>query len=426
MSFYTSLSGLQAAQTDMSTISHNLANVSTNGFKKSRTEFADVMATSVTISPTSQVGSGTVVRANRQQFEQGNMVQSKSALDLAVSGDGFFAVKPNVDINKVNYTRNGGFSVNDDHYVVDANGSHLQVYPVDGSGAVVASGLDSAVSLKLPEYSGVAKATGTVRYTANLSSNAAIPTTTTFDRFDPKTYNQSTSSTIYDTSGNALTMTSYFVRASVGDGTNTTAGNSDWKVYSFVGDKQLTASAGTVDHQTLTFDNAGQLASGSTITFDEFTPAGATTPQTIALDFGNATTMVAAPFNVTSKGQDGKSVGLLEGVTVDSEGMVKASFSNGDVSNLGKVVLVNFSNPAGLRQMGNSYWASTGLSGEAKAGAAGGAGFGTIMSGMVERSNVDITEELVGLIAAQRNFQANSKALDTASQISQTIFNIRS
>ena len=422
MSFYTSLSCLQAAQTDMSTISHNLANVSTNGFKKSRTEFADVMATSVQLSPTSQIGSGVVVRGNRQEFKQGPMEQSSNGLALAVSGDGFFAVKPNVDINKVNYTRNGGFTVNDDRYVVDGNGSHLQVYPVDGSGAVVATGLDNVISLKLPEYSGVATPTTEVKYTANLSSNAPIPENTTFDRFDPKSYNQSTSSTIYDTSGNALTMTSYFVRASVGGST----GSSDWKVYSFVGDQQLTASNGTVDHQTLTFDSSGALTSGSTITFDEFTPAGATTPQAIALDFGNQTTQVAAPFNVTGKGQNGTSVGLLEGVTVDSEGMVKASFSNGNVQNLGKVVLVNFSNPAGLRQNGNSYWTATGLSGEAQAGAAGAPGFGSIMSGMVERSNVDITEELVGLIAAQRNFQANAKALDTASQISQTIFNIRS
>ncbi|MGJ3628912.1 flagellar hook-basal body complex protein [Sphingomonas sp. MMS24-JH45] len=119
MSFYTSLSGLQAAQTELSTISHNLANVSTNGFKKSRTEFADVMATSITVSPTSQVGSGVLVRADRQQFDQGNMVQSKNGLDLAVSGDGFFAVKPNPDIAKVNYTRNGGFNVqNSGNFIV--------------------------------------------------------------------------------------------------------------------------------------------------------------------------------------------------------------------------------------------------------------------------------------------------------------------
>ena len=420
MSFYTSLSGLQAAQTDMSVISHNLANVATNGFKKSRSEFADVMATSVQTSPTSQVGSGVVVKANRQQFGQGNMVQSTNGLDLAVSGDGFFAVKPNTDINKVNYTRNGGFSVNDDHYVVDGNGGHLQVYPVDGSGAVVASDLDNAISLKLPETSGVAEPTTAVKYTVNLSSSAAIPENATFDRFDPTSYNQSTSSTIYDTSGNALTMTSYFVRASNGGGT----GNSDWKVFSFVGDKQLTS--GGADHQTLTFGANGTLTGGASMTFDEFTPAGATTPQAISLDFGTATTQVAAPFSVGRKSQNGTSVGLLEGVTVDSEGMVKASFSNGDVQNLGKVVLVNFSNPSGLRQLGTSYWAATGLSGQARTGAAGDAGFGNIMSGMIERSNVDITEELVGLIAAQRNFQANAKALDTASQISQTIFNIRS
>ena len=162
-------------------------------------------------------------------------MQSTNGLDLAVSGDGFFAVKPNTDINKVNYTRNGGFSVNDDHYVVDGNGGHLQVYPVDGSGAVVASDLDNAISLKLPETSGVAEPTTAVKYTVNLSSSAAIPENATFDRFDPTSYNQSTSSTIYDTSGNALTMTSYFVRASNGGGT----GNSDWKVFSFVGDKQL-------------------------------------------------------------------------------------------------------------------------------------------------------------------------------------------
>ena len=113
-------------------------------------------------------------------------------------------------------------------------------------------------------------------------------------------------------------------------------------------------------------------------------------------------------------------------MTIDEKGIVKASFSNGDTQALGQVMLANFSNPEGLRQLGNSYWSSTGVSGEAKLGEAGSNGFGNLMSGTIERSNVDITEELVSLIAAQRNFQANSKALDTASQISQTIFNIRS
>src|ERR1700712_3403861 len=123
MSFYTSLSGLQASQTEMNTISHNLANVATNGFKKSRTDFADVIASSVSLSPTLMVGSGTVVKANRQQFGQGNLIQSSSSLDLAISGDGFFAIKPQLDSAKVNFTRNGGFSVNQDHFVTDAQGN---------------------------------------------------------------------------------------------------------------------------------------------------------------------------------------------------------------------------------------------------------------------------------------------------------------
>lgn len=234
MAFYTSLTGLQAAQTDMSVISHNLANVATNGFKKSRSEFADVIASNISTSPTSMVGSGVVVKGNIQQFTQGSFTQSGNALDLAISGDGFFAVKPDPEAAKVNFTRNGGFSVDANHYVVDSNGGHLQVYPVDGSGAVVASGLDSTVSLQLPATSGVAVATSNVKYTLNLSSSTGLPTNSTFDRFDPTSYNNSTSSTVYDANGNALTMTTYFKRESLPDA----SGNSTWAAYSYIGDQQ--------------------------------------------------------------------------------------------------------------------------------------------------------------------------------------------
>jgi flagellar hook protein FlgE len=423
MSFYTSLSGLQAAQTEMSTISHNLANVSTNGFKKSRTEFADVIASSVNLSPTHMVGSGTLLLANRQQFGQGSFMQSTSSLDLAVSGDGFFVVKPDANAATVNFTRNGGFSVDPKtQNVVDAQGSSLQVYPVDASGEVTATGLDSTISLKLPERSGNAMPTGNVKLAVNLSAGAGVPAKATFDRFDPTSYNQSAQTTIYDGTGNPLTMTQYFKRETLPTGTPPV---STWSVHSFVGDEELT-SGGTAG-ATLTFDATGKITAPATpIAFDDFTPAGTTATQRLTLDFGTATTQLAAPFNVASRTQDGKAVGLLQGVTVGADGIVKASFSNGDSQALGKVALANFSNPSGLRQLGNSYWASTGVSGEPVGGAAGEKGLGNLMSGTIERSNVDITEELVGLIAAQRNFQANAKALDTASQISQTIFNIRS
>lgn len=431
MSFYTSLSGLKASQTEMSTISHNLANVGTNGFKRSRTEFADVIASNLSTSPNQMVGSGTVVQSIRQQFTQGGLIQSGSALDLAISGEGFFAVKTDLDSARVNFTRNGGFLVDANRYVVDSNGGHLQVYPVDGSGTVVASGIDSVVSLRLPQTSGVPKGTENVKLSANLSASAAIPkndprwtaaTPYAFDRFDPTTYNQSTQTTIYDPSGNPLTMTQYFVRDSAPATSND---SSNWLVYSFVGDQQLGIDAAAPQPVTLSFDSAGTLTAptGAT-TFGAFTTGGSTTEQIITLDMTQGMTQLARPFSVNDRTQDGKAVGQLDGVTVDDSGIVRASFSNGDSQALGKVALANFSNPSGMRQMGNSYWSPTGLSGEPKMGEASDSGFGNLMAGTIERSNVDITEELVSLIAAQRNFQANAKALDTASQVSQTIFNI--
>src|SRR3569623_2722696 len=236
MSYYTSLSGLQASQTEMNTISHNLANVATIGFKKSRTDFADVIASSVSLSPTLMTGSGTVVKGNIQQFGQGNLIQSSSGLDLAISGDGFFAGKPQLDGAKVDFTRNGSFSVNQDHFVTDAQGNYLQVYPVDWSGAVVATGIAQTKALQLPQTSGIAKPTSLVNMPATLPSTRTIPDTTTFDRFVPTSYNQSTSTTIYDTNGSPQTLTTYFKRTA----TSTDEGDkSTWEVNNYVGDTQL-------------------------------------------------------------------------------------------------------------------------------------------------------------------------------------------
>jgi flagellar hook protein FlgE len=423
MSFYTSLSGLQAAQTDMSTISHNLANVATNGFKKSRTEFADVIASSVSLSPTKMVGSGTVVKGNYQQFGEGSLTTSTSSLDLAMSGDGFFIVKPDPDAAGVDFTRNGGFAPDADGNVVDSNGGHLQVYPVDGDGAVVATGIDSTISLKLPATSGTPVSTKNVALSVNLNASSSLKDGTTFNRFDASTYTQSAKTTVYDASGNPLTLTNYYVRTKA---PTTTDPTSTWQVYSYVGDQQLTTGGGSTAPTTLTFDQNGTMTAPTTATaFDAFTPAGSTAPQSLSEDFG-ASTQAASPFTVLNRTQDGAAVGQLQGVTVDSNGLITASFSNGDTQPLGMVALANFNNPEGLRQLGNSYWSATGVSGSPKLGSAGANGFGNLMSSTIEGSNVDITEELVNLIAAQRNFQANSKALDTQSQISETIFNIRS
>lgn len=416
MSFYTSLSGLNAAQADMSSISHNLANVSTNGFKKSRTDFADVISSSVNLDPTKMFGSGTVVKSNKQQFSEGSLLQTTSSLDVAISGDGFFAIKPLADGTTVNYTRNGNFGVNQNGFITDSSGNFLQAYPVDGSGTVVAAGLDQTINVQVPQTSGDPVPTAAVGLSVTLPGSAAVPANT-FDRFDPDSYNYATQTTVYDVDGNPQTMSTYFRR-------ETTGTPSTWSAYSFIGDAALTSGgSGAV---TLTFDGAGTLTTptGAT-TFDPAQATGSSTAQTIALNFGTATKQAAAAFTVDSRSQDGKAVGQFQSVAINSDGLITASFSNGDTKALGKIALANFNNPQGLRQLGDSIWSSTAVSGTPTIGEPGTGSFGNLLTSTIERSNVDTTEELVNLIAAQRNFQANAKALDTQNQISQTIFNLR-
>jgi len=421
MTFYTSLSGLQAAQTDMSVISHNIANVATNGFKSSKATFADVIASNVALDPRHMVGSGVVVQANRQQFGEGSLTSTSSALDLAISGDSFFTVRSAGAGGNVTYTRNGAFQVDSNHTITDASGNYLQAFPVDAAGGVTGTTLTSVV---LPETSGTPVATANVTLATNLTSAAKSPATTTFNRLDASSYNNATATTIYDSAGNAKTMTSYFVRdpaTANADGTTTAA--SSWKMYTYVGDSALTA--GGAAGVPVTFDASGKIATpAASVAFDAFAPAGGTS-QKLSLNLAG-TTQNAGAFAVASRSQDGASVGKLQSVSVNDAGVISASFSNGDNQALGKVALANFTDPTGLRQQGDNYWTATGISGAPTMGGSGDSGFGQLKSSMLEGSNVDITAELVALISAQRNFQANSKALDTQNKITDTIFNIQS
>ena len=431
MSFYTSLSGLQASQTDMQTISHNLANVSTTGFKRSRVEFADVIASSVSTDPRKMVGSGVIVKSTQQQFKEGNLQGTTNALDLAVMGEGFFTVKTTGASDSIAYTRNGAFSVDSSRNVVDGQGSFLMVYPVDGDGNVTATGEDGLTNLQLQQTSGTPVATQDVGTSINVSSTSTVKTVA-FDRTDTTTYNNSVATRIYDANGNPMTMTSYYVRTKMPNATLTPPVESTWQVHTYIGDQLMEPETGG-NPASITFNTTGAISSTSTgstatplapIKFKPFIPLSGAAEQNISLNLANSTQLSSA-FAVNSKSQDGVAVGQLSGVTVNSEGLIQASFSNGDIVPLGKVALAKFSTPTGLRQIGNSYWSATGLSGSATMGSASADGFGSLMSGQIEGSNVDITEELVNLIAAQRNFQANSKALDTANQVSQTIIQIR-
>jgi flagellar hook protein FlgE len=429
MSFYTSLSGLKGAQTDLSTVSNNIANVGTVGFKKSRAQFGDIVAASSTTA-----GQGTRLKKIEQQFSQGGFEATSKELDLAIAGNGFFVTRDSLTGGSTNFTRNGAFSIDADRYLTDTSGGYVQVLPVDQEGNVTSTGLGSARNLQLPLTSGTPRATSNIELSVGFPQSADIATRRpqfqnspyVFDRLDPNSYNHSTQTVVYDSQGAAIPATLYFVRTS-----STTSGdaNNSWQTYLFVGNEQASAdpAAATPTPLTLEFDANGTLTQPSgPSTFGSVSPAGASAPLNLTLDFGTVTNQSTGTFSLASLEQDGFATGKLDDVSISEEGLVTATFSNGTTQALGKLAVANFSNPSGLKQRGDARWSVSGDSGDPVIGTAGEDGIGRIQSGALERANVDITEELVSLISAQRNFQANAKAIETANTMTQAIFNLRS
>ena len=273
MSFYTSLTGLNGAQADIAAISNNVANVGTTGFKLSRAQFGDIFATSPLQNASGAVGSGTILKKVQQQFTQGNISASQNSLDMAISGQGFFALKPSLTSTQTVYTRNGNFSVNNNRYVVDTQGQYLQVFPVNSDGSVIATGIQSAKNLQLPSTSGLPNATASIQLGLNLPADASIiPSSATytkdnpykFDRTNASTYNQSTSITIYDSLGNPTIATIYYVKT-----LNATSAipNNRWQTHVFVGDKEVDPSLITSkddQSRTLYINKYGQTTTDPT------------------------------------------------------------------------------------------------------------------------------------------------------------------
>ena len=282
MSFYTALTGLNAASAQLGVSSNNIANVGTIGFKKSRAQFGDIFATSPLQKNSSVVGQGVNLKEISQVFTQGNIVNSANSLDLAVSGQGFFALKPNLTSNQTVYTRNGGFSVNNDRYVVDSVGQFLQVFPVNEDGSVTSTSIDAARSLQLPETSGEPKASSQLLLGVNLPADAEIipereiftsgQANYEFDRNDPETYNKSTSITVFDSLGNASIATIYYYKtqnATVNDPTN------KWQTRIFIGDREIEPAllkAKNDKNEILYINEFGQLSSDPAAVDPTFNP----------------------------------------------------------------------------------------------------------------------------------------------------------
>ncbi|HEX8447355.1 MAG TPA: flagellar hook protein FlgE [Sphingomonas sp.] len=429
MSFYTSLSGLKAAQTDLSVISNNVANVGALGFKKSRTEFGDVMSTSP-YSSGATAGQGTQLKSITQQFTQGGTQTSDRALDVQINGQGFFITKEGLTGNgQVSYTRAGSFGIDSSRYVTDSRGAYVQVLPVDDQGNVVSTSAETTTNLQIPsEAEGTAKPTGALSLQLNMPSTAS-DISATFDRANPNTYNFSTSTTVMDDTGAPFQATTYYTRTTAA---SATAGNltATWEARTYVGDSEIGNAAATPPSGPilLKFDATGaMIAPTGPTTPGKTTLTGADglpTSITMTVDYANSKAS-NANFALRTFKQDGFASGQLSGVAVGKDGMISASYSNGTTKILGKLAIANFNSPEELRQTGGAAWVESENSGKATLGQAASGGLGAIQSGALEQSNVDITDELVALITAQRNFQANAKAIDTASQMTQIAVNLR-
>ena len=405
MPFRLALSGLNAAQADLTVTANNIANTATTGFKSSRAEFAELFSVSPQGVSSNAIGNGVRVSNVAQQFTQGNIDFTDNNLDLAVSGQGFFILN---DGGALAYTRAGAFQVDSQGFVVNARQQRLQVYPPSANGQFNTGALSD---IQLVTSESAPAATANVDVTLNLPANATPPTVAIFDPANVNSYNNATSLTTYDSLGAAHTATLYFTK---------TATANQWTTQLYVDGNAV----GTA--QPLQYDNSGALTApaGGTITFPGYTPATGAAQMNMTFDFSN-TTQYGGAFNVNAVTQDGYTTGRLIGIDIDSTGVVQARFTNGRSLALGQVALANFANAQGLQQLGDTNWAETFSSGQALRGQAGNSGFGLVQSGALESSNVDITEQLVNMITAQRNFQANAQMISTADAITQTIINIR-
>jgi flagellar hook protein FlgE len=405
MAFQTSLSGLNAAQTNLSVTGNNIANASTTGFKKSKAQFSDIYSNN--FSSTSQIGSGVRVSDVTQQFSQGNVEFTDNSLDLAISGEGFFVIK-DTDGSEI-YSRAGAFGIDREGYVVNNKGQRLQGYQTDVNGVVTNT---TPSDLYLSNAASPASATDLTEININLDAAATTPAVTPFSSIDPNTYNFSTSTTIFDSLGGSHTQTIYFVK-------DPAPAVNQWSTYMEVNG---TAVGGA---QTVNFASDGSLTTTpSTLAYGAYNPGNGANALNLSVDY-NGSTQYAGESAVNSVVQNGYTTGRISGISIDNTGVVYARYTNGQSDILGAVAMAKFANPQGLQPIGDTNWAATFESGDRVGGQAGRGTFGQIQSGALESSNVDLSKQLVNMIIAQRDFQANAKMISTEDQVTQSIINIR-
>lgn len=413
MGFQQGLSGLNAASKSLDVIGNNVANSGTVGFKGAEAQFSDVYASSLTGAGTSQVGIGTQVTQVAQQFTQGNITASNNPLDIAINGGGFFRMDNN---GAITYGRNGQFQLDKSGYIINSNGARLTGYVANAAG-VLATGAPADININTADIA--PQVTTKIGAVLNLDSRSNV-IAAPFVATDPTTYTNATSVTVYDTLGNSHVLQTYFQKTAA----------STWKVYASLDGNPtpaFTAPATQAAVGTITFTGAGAINTvtpTNPLVLSLPVTTGATTPFSVTLDY-TGTTQYGANFGVNTLTQDGYTSGHLSGFNVSADGTIVGSYTNGKSATLGQVVLANFTNPNGLQSLGNNVWAATAASGAALVGPPASGSLGVLQSSAVEDSNVDLTAELVNMITAQRNYQANAQTIKTQDQVLQTLVNLR-
>ncbi len=411
MSYNITLSGLESINRQIENISNNIANVSTTGFRSTDTQFSAIYSGSN--------AGGVEVSSVTQNFgDYGAVTNTGQSLDLAIEGDGFFITSDGAEYS---YSRAGSFQLDANRNVVDAFGNAVQGFLLDANDNVLSGALGN---LSVGTEGIVAEATDTINFSANFDSRGTIKAANSFDQLDPSTFHSSYTSQVYDSLGNEHTVTQYFVKTGI----------NEWEVHLSVDGETspTTGAAGanltfdtqgnlsTVDNNNVYDANGNLISPAPTVEFNRVLANGAD-PISIALNFGGSL-QLGADFSVASNQSNGFGSGELVGVSVSADGTVLANYSNGVARPQGVLAIANFNNAQGLTRVDETSWQQSFKSGDPVFGQPGSGILGSINSGALEGSNVELTSELVGLIGAQRNYQANAQTMQTLNQITQTLF----
>lgn len=413
-SLFAGVSGLRNHQTKMDVIGNNIANVNTTGFKSSRVTFKEAFVQLLQgasrppgnlggINPI-QIGTGMNVGSIDQLFSQGSLESTGQPLDLAIQGDALFVL--NAGLRRV-YTRAGNFQLDaQGHLISPSSGFIVQGINADALGNFSTSSAIGDIRLALGNKA-PAQATNSISLSGNFDSNAAIGAT------------HSMNITVYDGTGSPHSLQATF--------TKTGLGTWDWAA------SCGTAAVSPAGNGTVTFNNTGGLASftypggGSAITL---TPASGAAPFNITINPGtingiDGLASFANPSNAVISGQDGYQAGSLQGISIDTKGVISGYFTNGVSRSLAQIALAQFTNPSGLLRSGDNTFVESANSGGPVVGFAGGTITSSVTPGALEGSNVDISAEFTNMIVAQRGFQANARVISTTDEMLNELVNLR-